>query len=66
MNRIRMSFIDNDYAVRARTDVETAGETGLGRFLEEIREDLATGDTAYLEIEGEDGKFMTFSIAEAS
>ena len=65
MNRIKMSFIDNDFAVRASTDVEAGEKTGLARFLEEIREDLATGDTAYLTIEGDDGKSMTLSIAEA-
>lgn len=66
MNRIKMSFIDNDYAVRASADVDAAGnEAGLSRLLQELQEDLATGDTAYLEIEGADGKSMRLSIAQA-
>ena len=66
MNRIKMSFIDNDYAVKASTDV-AAGDTrtGLSSFLEQIRDELVTGDTAYLEIEGLNGKSITLSIAEA-
>lgn len=66
MNRIKMSFIDNDYAVKASTDVAAeGGKTGLSSFLELIREELVTGDTAYLEIEGLNGRSITFSIAEA-
>ncbi|HMA84679.1 MAG TPA: hypothetical protein VKN73_03175 [Desulfosalsimonadaceae bacterium] len=66
MNRIKMSFIDNDYAVKASTDVATEGEKpGLSSFLEQIHEELVTGGTAFLEIEGLNGKSMTFSIAEA-
>ncbi len=66
MNRIKMSFIDNDYAVRASTDVAAEDiNTGFSGFLEQIREELVTGDTAYLEIEGLNGKAITFSIAEA-
>ncbi|MDZ7833819.1 MAG: hypothetical protein U5L07_18920 [Desulfobacterales bacterium] len=66
MNRIKMSFIDNDYAIKASADVAAEdGKTGLSSFLELIREELVTGDTAYLEIEGLNGKSITFSIAEA-
>jgi len=66
MNRIKMSFIDNDYAVKASTDVTAEdAKTGLSSFLEQIQEELVTGDTAYLEIEGLNGKSITLSIAEA-
>lgn len=66
MNRIKMSFIDNDYAVRASTDVGAEDEqTRLSSFLEQIKEELVTGNTAYLEIEGLNGKSITLSIAEA-
>lgn len=66
MSRIRMAFIDNDYAVRASADVESTDEdTGLSSFLERIREELVTGDTAYLEIEGGNGHSMTLSITGA-
>jgi hypothetical protein len=66
MSRIKMSFIDNDYAVKASTDVTAEdAKTGLSSFLEQIREELVTGDTAFLEIEGLNGKSITLSIAEA-
>lgn len=65
MNCIKMSFIDNDYAVRASADVAAENESsGLSRFLEQVRDELVTGDTAYLEIEGFNGKSITLSIAE--
>lgn len=64
MNRIKMSFIDNDYAVRASADVAEENEkAGLSTFLEQIREELMTGDTAFLEIEGVNGRSVTLSIA---
>ena len=65
MNPIKMSFIDNDYAVRASADVAPGDESsGLTSFLEQVRDELVTGDTAFLEIEGFNGKSITLSIAE--
>ncbi len=66
MNRIKMSFIDTDYALRASADVETeASGEGFSDFIEQIREEMATGGSAYLEIEGANGQSMTLSIAGA-
>jgi hypothetical protein len=66
MDRIKMSFIDNDYTVRASTDVNEAREKGLGAFLEQIQEELATGESAFLEIRGVDGAPMRFNITSAN
>ena len=64
MNRIKMSFIDTDYALRASTDVEMeASGSGFSDFIEQIREEMATGGSAFLEIEGANGQAMTLSIA---
>jgi len=66
MSRIKMSFIDTDYALRASTDVEMeASGGGFSDFIEQIREEMATGGSAFLEIEGANGKSMTLSIEGA-
>ncbi|MBS3809385.1 MAG: hypothetical protein KGY38_04440 [Desulfobacterales bacterium] len=54
MSRIRMSFINNDFETRAAADFDLSDNQGSGfaDFLDRIREDLETGETAWLEIEG--------------
>jgi hypothetical protein len=49
----RLSLVDNDYVVRAKTDLTLEGEEAkFGKFLRTLNEELVAGNTAFLEIEG--------------
>jgi hypothetical protein len=61
---LTVSLVDNDYVVRAQTDFQATGKNGkLERFLKEIDEELITGKTAYLEIEGSENESVKFEIS---
>jgi hypothetical protein len=55
MKNIKMSLIDNDYAVQCKAELQLneAEKRVLSRFLQEINEELSIGQAACLEIEGE-------------
>lgn len=62
---LKIALVDNDYAVCARTDLHTTGKNGkLVNFLKEIDEELVTGKTAYLEIEGSEKESFRFEISK--
>ncbi|MFP4160342.1 MAG: hypothetical protein ACOCQI_03775 [Desulfosalsimonas sp.] len=67
MNRIKMSFIDNDFRVQAAADIEISeSETGkLTDFISQLAEDLGTGQTAWLQIDGL-SRPVTLSVAESA
>ena len=51
---LKISLVDNDYVVCADTDLDFHGnDLAFKKFLQEINEELVTGKTAYLKIEGE-------------
>lgn len=54
MSRIQMSLINNDFQIRAAADIDLSDVQNLGfsEFLERLQEDLDTGETAWLEIQG--------------
>lgn len=63
---MKISLIDNDYVVRAKTDLAQNGSDDLFRkFVQQIKEELVTGQTAYLEIEGAQKDPITFEITLA-
>ena len=63
---IKMSLIDNDYVVRAKTDLASNGQSDpFRRFLEQIKEELLPGQTAYLEIEDVNKDSITFEISQS-
>lgn len=64
MSRITMSFIDNDFRVQAAADIEVseAENTRLADLINQLAEDLGTGETAWLQIEGL-SRPITFSVA---
>ena len=63
---LRLSLVDNDYVVRAKTDLTLNGnDIKFGKFFEEIKEELATGKTAQLEIEGSEMDPITFEISKS-
>jgi len=61
---IKLKLVDNDYVVRLKTDLALNGTDDLFRnFIKSISEELVTGETAYLEIEGSNMDPMAFEIS---
>jgi hypothetical protein len=61
---MKISLIDNDYVVQAKTDLALNGKDETFRnFLQEIKEELFPGQTAYLEIEDSETGPITFEIS---
>ena len=59
-----IALIDNDYVVQAKTDLALDGKDETFRkFLQEIKEELLPGQTAYLEIEDSESDSITFEIS---
>ncbi len=59
-----IALIDNDYVVQAKTDLALNGKDDTFRkFLQEIKEELLPGQTAYLEIEDSESDSITFEIS---
>lgn len=62
---VKISLIDNDYVVRAKTDFATNGQDDpFTKFLQQIKEELLPGQTAYLEIEDAKQDPITFEITQ--
>jgi len=64
MESLKISFVDNDFATQAKTDldVDNKQKQVLLDFFEQVEEELVTGQTARLEIEGLKGDLYTFTI----
>ena len=63
---MKISLIDNDYVVRANTDlVQNGRDDPFRKFVKQIKEELVTGQTAYLEIEDDQKDPVTFEITQA-
>ena len=61
---IKLELVDNDYVVRAKTDLTRSGTGELFRkFLKNINEELLPGETAYLAIDGSDMDPVKFEIS---
>lgn len=67
MKNIKMSLIDNDFSVRASADLKLDDEQNnrVTRFLERVREELVTGATAFIEIEGTGRKPVKLVVADS-
>lgn len=66
MKNLKLSLIDNDYAMQAHADLnlrDTPGNSFL-EFIEHLKEELVTGKTAYFEIEGAGNEPLVFSISQ--
>jgi hypothetical protein len=62
---IKISLIDNDYVVRAKTYlVQNGPDDPFRKFVKQIKEELVTGQTAYLEIEDAQKDPVTFEITQ--
>ena len=63
MNSIKIELVDNDHVVRAKADLDTNGmDDPFGKFVRKIKEELVTGETAFLEIEGSGMEPVTLEI----
>lgn len=63
---MKISLIDNDYVVRAKTDLAQKGQGDPFRnFVKQVQEELVTGQTAYLQIEDGSKDSVTFEITQA-
>ena len=65
MNTFKLSLINSDQAIQARTDLDDTQNKSLSSFLEKMKEQLVTGETALLEIEGQEETPLRFEITQA-
>ena len=65
MKNLTFSLIDNDFAVNAKTNLSVNDDAGFAftKFLREIEDELVTGETAFLEVEGLNNNPVTFTIS---
>jgi hypothetical protein len=62
---IKITLTDNDYVVRAKTDISMIGqEDPFRKFLQQLKEELLPGQTAYLEIDDFKTNPVTFEISQ--
>ncbi len=61
---MKIALIDNDYVVQAKMDLTLNGKDETFRnFLQEIKEELLPGQTAYLEFGNSETDPITFEIS---
>ena len=65
MNRIKISLINNDQVVQAKTDLDDSQNNAFSLFIQKIRDELVTGETALLEIESQEKNSLKFEISQA-
>ncbi len=67
MKHVRLSLIDTDQSIQAMTQLDFSDKekNKFLKFIELLKEELATGQTAMLEIDGILTNPVVFSIAEA-
>jgi hypothetical protein len=67
MKHVKLSLINNDQSIQAMADLDfnEKEDKNFARFIEHLKDELATGQTAMLEIEGVLSKPVMFSIAES-
>ena len=62
---IKLTLFDNDHVVRAETDLVLKERDDMfSKFLQEIKEELVTGQTEYLEISGFEKSPITLEISQ--
>lgn len=65
MNQIKMSLVDNDYVVQAKTDIDVNAKQNkdLLTFFSRLKEELVIGGTESLTVEGIHEKPISFRIS---
>ena len=62
---VKLSLVDNDYEICAKTDLDTSENgKGLNSFFNEMNEELITGRTAFLKIEGSEVGPITLEVSK--
>lgn len=62
---LKLSLIDNDYVVKAKTDLDLNGsDDNAARFIREINEELVTGKTAFLKIKSTDSDPIILEVTK--
>ena len=62
---LKISLVDSDYVICAKTDLQLDGEyEKFIKFLKELDEELIIGKTAHLEIEDPKEGSITFEISK--
>lgn len=66
MKTIKISLVDNDQVVQAtkNLNLNESADQSVAAFIRQIREELVTGETAYLEIRGLQKDSLTFVISQ--
>ena len=66
MSHIRMSLIDNDFVIQAKTDIDidSIQNRELMEFFNRLKEELVIGETEFLTIEGLQKEPVNFRISE--
>ena len=67
MKNLKFSFVDNDFAVNAETNLTINDDSDFNfvNFLRKIKNELITGETAFLEVEGLNRDPVTFTISHS-
>lgn len=67
MKNLKFSLIDNDFTVNAKTNLSIKDDADFefAKFFRRIEEELVTGETGYLEIEGLHSNPVTFTISHS-
>jgi len=67
MDTIKLSLVDGDYAVACQTRLKLPENqtADLTTFLRDMAAELATGQTAVLEVENTDGEPIAFSVSQS-
>ncbi len=61
---MKIVLIDNDYLVRAKTDLGLTGnDEAFRKFFQQIKKELLPGQRAYLEIKDSETHPITFEIS---
>ena len=66
MNQIRMSLVDNDFVIKAKTDIDINAiqNQELIKFFNLLKEELVIGETEFLTIEGLQKEPLSLRISE--
>lgn len=65
MNDIKISLINGDQAIQAKTSLDDKQNKSLSTFIGKLKEQLVTGETALLEIEEPEKNSIRFEITQA-
>ena len=68
MKNLKLSLIDNDYTIQAHTDLSVSDKmmNHFVDFVNNMKEELVTGQTAYFEVESADKDPIVFTISQST